>query len=64
MAVGRTYSKSRLKEMLNTRMSEYQMLNKTLIEMMEKGSSDTNIDLMKKDIAEKLEHLAGLQKLQ
>ena len=61
MAVGRTYSKSRLKEMLNTRMSEYQMLNKTLIEMMEKGSSDTNIDLMKKDIAEKQEAIDTLK---
>jgi hypothetical protein len=61
MAVGRTYSKSRLKEMLNTRMAEYQMLNKTLIEMMEKGSSDTNIDLMKKDIAEKQEAIDTLK---
>ena len=61
MTIGRTYSKSRLKEMLNTRMSEYQMLNKTLIEMMEKGSSDANIDLMKKDIAEKQEAIDTLK---
>ena len=61
MSIGRTYSKSRLKEMLNTRMSEYQMLNKTLIEMMEKGSSDANIDLMKKNIAEKQEAIDTLK---
>lgn len=61
MPVGRTYSKSRLKEMLNTRMSEYLMLNKTLIEMLEKDSSDVNIDLMKKDIAEKQEAIDTLK---
>jgi hypothetical protein len=37
------------------------MLNKTLIEMMEKGSSDANIDLMKKDIAEKQEAIDTLK---
>lgn len=42
-------------------MSEYQMLNNTLIEMMEKGSSDVNIDLMKKDIAEKQEAIDTLK---
>jgi hypothetical protein len=42
-------------------MAEYEMLNKTLIEMMEKGSSDTNIDLMKKDIAEKQEAIDTLK---
>ena len=61
MAVGRTYSKSRLKEMLNTRMAEYQMLNKTLIEMIEKGSSEINIDLLKNDIAEKQEAIDTLK---
>lgn len=61
MAVGRTYSKSRLKEMLNTRMAEYQMLNKTLIEMFEKGSSEANIDLLKNDIAEKQEAIDTLK---
>jgi hypothetical protein len=61
MAVGRTYSKSRLKEMLNTRMAEYQMLNKTLIEMIEKGSSEANIDLLKNDIAEKQEAIDTLK---
>lgn len=61
MAIGRTYSKSRLKEMLNTRMAEYQMLNKTLIEMIEKGSSEANIDLLKNDIAEKQEAIDTLK---
>lgn len=61
MAIGRTYSKAKLKEMLNTRMSEYLMLNKTLIEMLEKDSSDINIDLMKKDIAEKQEAIDTLK---
>lgn len=61
MTVGRTYSKERLKEMLNTRMAEYQMLNKTLVEMIEKGSSEANIDLVKKDIAEKQEAIDTLK---
>jgi hypothetical protein len=47
--------------MLNTRMAEYLMLNKTLIEMLEKDSSDINIDLMKKDIAEKQESIDTLK---
>ena len=50
MTIGRTYTKERLKEMLNTRMAEYQMLSKTLIEMIEKGSSEVNINLLKAEI--------------
>ena len=50
------------KALLKTKMSEYQMLNNTLIEMIERGASEVGIDAMKNAIKETLDNIDALQK--
>lgn len=49
------------KSELKTKMNEYQMLNKTLVEMYEKGTSDIVVDTLKDDINETLDTINGLK---
>ena len=49
------------KSELKTKMNEYQMLNKTLVEMYEKGTSEIVIDTLKDDINETLDTINGLR---
>lgn len=51
------------KALLKTKVSEYQMLNDTLIEMLERGSSKNGIDALKKAISETLDDINKLKKI-
>jgi hypothetical protein len=55
------YTMDRAKSALKMKISEYEMLNKTLIEMIEKGSSDIVIDTLKHDIDETLDTINELR---
>lgn len=55
------YTMDRAKSALKMKISEYEMLNKTLIEMIEKSSSDIVIDTLKHDIDETLDTINELR---
>lgn len=61
MPTGRSYSLNDLKSALKTRMAEFEMLNKTLIEAIEKGSSEVTIDAIKEAIKEAEENIKVLR---
>ena len=61
MPTGRSYSLNDLKSALKTRMAEFEMLNKTLIEAIEKGSSEVTIDAIKEAIKEAEENIKALR---
>lgn len=61
MPTGRSYSLNDLKSALKTRMAEFEMLNKTLIEAIEKGSSEVTIDAIKEAIKETEENIKALR---
>ena len=54
------YTKEQMKEILNVRMTEYQMLNNTLVEMLEKNSSQAVIDAVNDGIESKKEEIDTL----
>lgn len=61
MPTGRSYSLNDLKSALRTRMAEFEMLNKTLIEAIEKGSSEVTIDAIKEAIKDAEENIKTLR---
>ncbi len=61
MPTGRSYSLNDLKSALKTRMAEFEMLNKTLIEAIEKGSSEVTIDAIKGAIKDAEENIKTLR---
>lgn len=61
MPTGRSYSLNDLKSALKTRMAEFEMLNKTLIEAIEKGSSEVTIDAIKEAIKDAEENIKTLR---
>ena len=61
MPTGRSYSLGDLKSALKTRMAEFEMLNKTLIESIEKGSSEVTIDAIKSTIKDAEENIKTLR---
>ena len=61
MPIGRSYSLNDLKSALKTRMAEFEMLNKTLIESIEKGSSEVTIDAIKSTIKDAEENIKTLR---
>lgn len=61
MSTGRSYSLNDLKSALKTRMAEFEMLNKTLIEAIEKGSSEVTIDAIKEAIKDAEENIKSLR---
>lgn len=61
MPTGRSYSLDDLKSALKTRMAEFEMLNKTLIESIEKGSSEVTIDAIKEAIKDAEENIKTLR---
>ena len=61
MPTGRSYSLNDLKSALKTRMAEFEMLNKTLIEAIEKGSSEVTIDAIKEAIKDAEENIKVLR---
>ena len=61
MPTGRSYSLDDLKSALKTRMAEFEMLNKTLIESIEKGSSEVTIDAIKSTIKDAEENIKTLR---
>jgi hypothetical protein len=61
MATGRSYSINDLKSSLKTRMAEFEMLNKTLIESIEKGSSEVTLDAIKDAIKDAEENIKVLR---
>lgn len=60
MATGRSYSLKDLKSALKTRMAEFEMLNNTLIEAIERGSSEASIDAIKRGIKDAEENIKVL----
>ena len=61
MPTSRSYSLNDLKSALKTRMAEFEMLNKTLIEAIEKGSSEVTIDAIKEAIKDAEENIKTLR---
>ena len=61
MPTGRSYSLNDLKSALKTRMAEFEMLNKTLIESIEKGSSEVTIDAIRSAIKDAEENIKTLR---
>ena len=61
MPTGRSYSLDDLKSALKTRVAEFEMLNKTLIESIEKGSSEVTIDAIKDAIKDSEENIKTLR---
>ena len=61
MPTGRSYSLNDLKSALKTRIAEFEMLNKTLIEAIEKGSSEVTIDAIKETIKDAEENIKTLR---
>jgi hypothetical protein len=61
MPTGRSYSLNDLKSALKTRVAEFEMLNKTLIESIEKGSSEVTIDAIKEAIKDAEENIKVLR---
>ena len=61
MPIGRSYSLNDLKSALKTRMAEFEMLNKTLIESIDKGSSEVTIDAIKSAINDAEENIKTLR---
>lgn len=61
MPTSRSYSLDDLKSALKTRMAEFEMLNKTLIESIEKGSSEVTIDAIKDAIKDSEENIKTLR---
>ena len=61
MPIGRSYSLNDLKSALKTRMAEFEMLNKTLIESIEKGSSEVTLDAIKDAIKDAEENIKVLR---
>ena len=61
MPTGRSYSLDDLKSALKTRVAEFEMLNKTLIESIEKGSSEVTIDAIKEAIKDAEENIKTLR---
>lgn len=61
MPTSRSYSLNDLKSALKTRMAEFEMLNKTLIEAIEKGSSEVTIDAIKEAIKDAEENIKALR---
>ena len=63
MSVGRTYTLEDLKKALKTRKAEYEMLNKTYMEMIDRNSNPDSFREMKTAIAEAFENIETLKKL-
>jgi len=61
MATSRSYSLDDLKSSLKTRMAEFEMLNNTLVEAMERGSSEVTIDAIKSAINDVEENIKRLR---
>lgn len=61
MPTGRSYSLDDLKSALKTRVAEFEMLNKTLIESIERGSSEVTLDAIKDAIKDAEENIKVLR---
>ena len=61
MPTGRSYTLYGIKKMLKTRMSEYEMLNKTYVEMLERNSNKDNIREVESAMKDAIDNVKVLQ---
>lgn len=61
MSVGRTYTLEDLKKALKTRKAEYEMLNKTYLEMIDRNSDSDSLKEVKTAIAQTFENIETLK---
>ena len=61
MPTGRSYTLEEIKKMLKTRMSEYEMLNKTYVEMLERNSNKESIREVENAMKDAIDNVKVLQ---